>query len=111
MSQLKQTLLGVSSMALTTDLWADRKNRSYFCLTGHFLDNDMKMHSSIFHFQTFDDRHLAAKISAEIKSRLHELGIGNKITSITSDGGSNIRAACAAHLKLAVFGAWRTAFI
>jgi hypothetical protein len=100
MSQLKQSLLDVSSMALTTDLWSDRKNRSYLCLTGHSLDNDMNMNSSILHFQTFDDRHLAANIGAEVKSRLHELDIEKKITSITSDGGSNIRAACSTHLKI-----------
>ncbi|CAF1619877.1 unnamed protein product, partial [Didymodactylos carnosus] len=100
MSQLKQKLIDVRSMALTTDLWSDRKNRSYLCLTGHSLDNDMTMQSTIIHFQTFDDRHLAANIGAEVKSRLRELDVEHKTTTITSDGGSNIRAACATHLKI-----------
>ena len=86
MSQLKQKLIDVRSMAMTTDLWSDRKNRSYLCLAGHSPDNDMTMQSTIKHFQTFDDRHLPANIRAEVKSRLRELDIEHKTITITGDG-------------------------
>jgi hypothetical protein len=100
MRQMKRAFIAAPSLALTTDLWADRKSRSYLCLTGHYLDDDMNVHSSIIHFQAFDTRHLAVNIGTEVRSRLHELNIQNKVASITSDGGSNIRAACSTHLKI-----------
>lgn len=91
--RMKQSLVNVSSLALTTDFWSDRKNNCFMCLTGHWIDHEMAMQSSILHFQTYDDRHLASKIGAEVKVRLRELDIEEKISSITTDGGSNVRSA------------------
>lgn len=91
--RMKQSLVNVSALALTTDFWSDRKNNCFMCLTGHWIDKEMNMQSSILHFQTYDDRHLASKIGAEVKVRLRDLGIEEKISSITTDGGSNVRAA------------------
>lgn len=93
LEQLKETLTDVTSLALTTDFWSDRKNNSFMCLTGHWIDNDINFQSSIIDFQSYNDRHVAVKIGAEIKTRLHHLNIENKISSITTDGGSNVRSA------------------
>ena len=90
---LKQSLSNINSLALTTDFWTDRKNNSFMCLTGHWIDSNMNFQSSIIHFQLFCDRHVASNIAAEVKGRLHHLNIEDKISSITTDGGSNIRSA------------------
>ena len=93
MASLKRRLMHVDRLALTTDFWTDRKNCSFMCLTGHFVDNEMNTHSSVLHFEKFDGRHFAQNVAVAVKGSLSALNIEDKIVSVTSDGGSNIRVA------------------
>ena len=93
LSRLHNTLKTVKSIALTSDYWSDRHQNSFFCITGHFLDDDIKLHSTILHFQSFTQRHVSSNIALEIQTCLHALGIKNKVTSVTCDGATNMRNA------------------
>ncbi|CAF1587487.1 unnamed protein product, partial [Didymodactylos carnosus] len=93
MSRLKQTLKNVTNVALTSDFWSDRRNNSYLCLTGHYMDTDVSMKSTVLHFQSYSQRHFAQNIAAEVNTRLRELGIDKKITSVTCDGAQNMQNA------------------
>lgn len=41
--KLKQMLVGVNRISLTTDLWTSNQNIGYMCLTEHFLDSSWKI--------------------------------------------------------------------
>ena len=105
---LLNKLKGVDSIAVTTDLWSDKKLSSYLCLTGHFLNNVSKLTSKVLSFTYFDERHTGDQISYTIKKELKRLQVYEKTHTITCDGGSNIRKAFLKRLKLKDYIAWPT---
>ncbi|CAM2730575.1 unnamed protein product, partial [Rotaria socialis] len=84
-SRLLDTLKSVKSISLTADFWSDRHQNSFFCITGHYMDDELTSKSTVLHFQSYDQRHLASNIAAEVHNRLHDLGIEDKVTSVTAD--------------------------
>ena len=108
LSRLRGKLQTVKTMALTSDFWSDRHKNSFLTITGHYLDSDMNPKSTILHFQSYDKRHVALDIATEVRNRLRDLGIDQKVTSVTCDGAKNMQNAfdmfdkvdrfwCAAH--------------
>ena len=91
-SRLIETLKSVKSISLTADFWTDRHQNSFLCITGHYMD-DLKLHSTVLHYQSYKRRHLASNIAEEIYNCLQELGIGQKVTSVTADGAANMTSA------------------
>ncbi|CAF3459138.1 unnamed protein product [Rotaria sp. Silwood2] len=87
MTQLKN----VDCLAVTTDLWSDRKLNSYICLTGHFLNGDSKLISTVLSFTSFRERHTGEQIGYTIKKALKRLQVYEKTRTITCDGASNMR--------------------
>ncbi|CAF2018070.1 unnamed protein product, partial [Rotaria magnacalcarata] len=86
-AELKQ----IDTLAVTTDLWSDRKMNSYMCLTGHYINPDSKLASKVLSFTAFPKRHTSGKISYTIKKELKRLQVYDKTHTITCDGASNIR--------------------
>ena len=84
-------LKSVDSLAVTTDLWSDRKLNSYMCLTGHFLNGDSKLTSTVLSFKAFHERHTGEQIGYTIKKELKRLQVYEKTNTITCDGASNMR--------------------
>ncbi|CAF3343095.1 unnamed protein product, partial [Rotaria socialis] len=54
------------------------------------MDDELTSKSTVLHFQSYDQRHLASNIAAEVHNRLHDLGIEDKVTSVTADGATNM---------------------
>ena len=84
-------LKNVDTLAVTTDLWSDKKLNSYMCLTGHFINSDTKLASKILSFTVFPERHTGDQISYTIKKELKRLQVYEKTNVITCDGASNMR--------------------
>lgn len=80
----------VTSIAITTDFWSDRKQKSYLVLTGHYIDDEFQQKSTVLRFSTFPKRHYSASIGLEIEKQLTELKIFEKISTITCDGAPNM---------------------
>ena len=83
-------LSDVSDIAITVDFWSDKKVKSYMVLTGHFISEDFKSHSTILQFSSFDQRHFSHLIDKEIEKQLVDLNIFHKITTITCDNAPNM---------------------
>ncbi|CAF4748522.1 unnamed protein product, partial [Rotaria sp. Silwood2] len=49
--------------------------------------------STILHFQSYDKCHSSLKIATEVYNCLQDLGIEQKITSVTCDGANNMKNA------------------
>ena len=90
---LSSELEYVDSLAVTTDLWSDKRLNSYMCLTGHFLNSDSKLSSKVLSFTVFRERHTGDQISNTIKKELKRLQVYEKTHTITCDGASNMRKA------------------
>ena len=68
--------------------------------TAHFLDPDFNFHSIVISFKKFSGRHISGRIRRFLIHELEQLGIKDKISSITTDNGADIKKAT----KGSVFG-------
>ena len=94
MKNLKTLLQKNDKIALTTDLWKNKKLRYFLTLTGHFHDKDFNFHSMVLSFRKFTKNHKADNITKFIDKELDHLGIADKIVSITTDNEATVVAAC-----------------
>ena len=74
-------------MCLTTDTWTSIQNLCYMSLTGHFIDDDWKLHKRILNFCQVED-HKEETIGRKIEMCLREWGI-NGIFTLTVDNASS----------------------
>ncbi|CAF3271287.1 unnamed protein product [Rotaria sp. Silwood2] len=84
------SLSNISYIAITTDFWSDKKQNSYLVLTGHYVDDQFIQKTTVLKFSTFSKRHYSPVIGREIEKQLTELGIFDKVTTITCDGAPNM---------------------
>ena len=91
MADLKFCLEKIPSIAVTTDLWKNKKLEYFLTITGHFYTDDFQNISMILSFKKFKESHYAINISEFIKKELIKLNILDKVISITSD---NYNATC-----------------
>ena len=87
-------MLKIDKIALTTDLWKNRKQRYFLTLTGHFFTADYRFHSMILAFRKFPISHKADNITEFINKELEKLEVTNKIVSLTTDNEATVVAAC-----------------
>lgn len=79
-------------VAITTDFWCDRSSRSFLCMTAHWYRDEMMIKSKVLLFKPFYDRHTSQNIASELEHELQRFKIYDKITTITCDGASNMKA-------------------
>ena len=93
-NKLISSIASLSSIALTTDLWRNRNLTHFLCLTAHFFDKNFKYFSIVIAFRKFSTRHTAVNLEEFIRTELGLLEIPiEKVISITSDNGSDIKKA------------------
>jgi len=79
-------------IALTVDIWTDRRMHSYIAVTVHtFVNWEAKSH--LLHFAAFKGSHIGAKIAAELDNVISKHKIQEKVVHIVSDNASNMRKA------------------
>lgn len=93
MEKLKKYIETIPHIALTTDLWKNKKQEYFLTLTGHFLTDQNEYESIILSFRKFNKLHNADNISQFIIKELDELNIQDKIVSITSDNEAAVKKA------------------
>jgi hypothetical protein len=62
-------------------------------ITGHLYDKNFKFYSLQFGFRRILGRHFANRIKNYLQYEVNQLGIENKIVSITTDNASDIKKA------------------
>ncbi|XP_054781938.1 zinc finger BED domain-containing protein RICESLEEPER 2-like [Prosopis cineraria] len=75
------------SVCLTTDCWTSLQNMNYLCLTGHFIDDEWKLHKRILNFCQIAD-HKGETISELIEKCLLSWGI-DRVFTVTVDNASS----------------------
>ncbi|XP_030958836.1 zinc finger BED domain-containing protein RICESLEEPER 2-like [Quercus lobata] len=75
-------------VCLTTDTWTSIQNLCYMSLTGHFIDDDWKLHKRILNFCQVED-HKRETIGRKIELCLREWGISGIFTLTVDNASSN----------------------
>jgi hypothetical protein len=57
MNKLKNIISRVNFIALTTDLWKNKKKKYFLALTTHFFDDQLNYRSVVFGFRKFGKNH------------------------------------------------------
>lgn len=94
---LKSMLKSINNVSITTDIWTSDSNRAYLTVTCHFIFNDC-LYSPVLATREMIKTHTGANIASSISDILIEWGILDKIVTIVSDNGSNIKNAINEHL-------------
>ena len=74
-------------VCLTTDAWTSPQNKSYMCLTAHFIDNDWILHKKILNFRQVIS-HTGEAMAKFVESCLHEWSL-NRVLTLTVDNATS----------------------
>lgn len=85
---LKEILLSVQHVALTTDMWKNRNRRYFICITIHFFDPQLQLVSLRLSFRRFYGRKLSDRLKTYINNEIQKNGIKDKVKAIVC--GKNI---------------------
>ncbi|XP_008178503.1 zinc finger BED domain-containing protein 1-like [Acyrthosiphon pisum] len=91
-------LENVASLSITTDIWTSDNNIAYLTVTCHFIFDD-RLYSPVLATREMRESHTGVNIANLLSNILNEWGIKDKIVTIVSDNGSNIKNAINAHLR------------
>lgn len=84
-------LVKTSEVSATTDCWTSVAGTPYMAVTCHFIDKDWELQSYCLNCTHFEKDHDANNIADELTNIFSEWGLNvQKLTSITTDNGSNI---------------------
>ena len=70
--KLKEILLKVDSISLTTDLWKNKRDQYFLGLTVHFFDDKLNYQTLLYGFRRFSKIYFANNICNFIKTELGE---------------------------------------
>ncbi|CAF3189205.1 unnamed protein product, partial [Rotaria socialis] len=84
-------------ISLTTDLWLNSRRNHFIVITAHYLDEYHQHLSDIISFRRFRGRHFSVRLKSFIINEIKKLNIEWKIISITTDSGSDIKAAASSY--------------
>ncbi|CAG8662774.1 18110_t:CDS:2, partial [Gigaspora rosea] len=93
-SQIKDLISKTSdTVSLTFDLWSSRAHDSYLGITCHWLTDSFDLHEIVLDMGELDEHH-ASDIVESVNSVLNKFNINcQKVFSITTDNGSNVKSA------------------
>ena len=91
--KLKKLLGKAEFIALTSDLWKNKKLEYFLAITAHFFDRGLNFRSIIIIFRKFRERHVAPNISEFITKELERYLILDKCVSLTTDNEATVRRA------------------
>ncbi|KAJ8940616.1 hypothetical protein NQ318_004540 [Aromia moschata] len=84
-------LTDVANVAVTTDIWTSDSNKAYISVTIHFIYNDQMVSRNIATKELEDVHHTGENIARALDSIFQEWNINNKIVTVVSDNGANIK--------------------
>lgn len=97
-TQLTDVLTQVKYVSITTDIWTSDSNRAYMSVTSHFTFNN-KIMNCVLNVKEIPVAHTGQNISSALLDCFNEWGINEKIVTIVSDNGANVKSAIVQHLQ------------
>jgi len=90
--KLQQLLASASDLAMTTDIWTDRRLHAFLGVTVHVFD-DGKPRAHLLSFKSFQGSHTGQHIAEALESVMIDNQIQKKVRWIVTDNASNMRKA------------------
>ena len=93
---ISKKLKASSFVSLTTDLWSDRKMRSFLGVTAHIWcesEDSVTLESYLLDCRHFKGRHTSDRIASAFEEITEEYDIRQKITFIITDNAANMKCA------------------
>lgn len=84
------------NVAITTDLWSDRRLRTFLGVTAHAAcknKDSYSLQSFLLDCRRFTGKHCGERIASAFDRIVEEYGIGHKISYILTDNASNMKRA------------------
>lgn len=91
-AKLQALLDSCYDIALTTDIWTDRRSHSFLAVTAHVFTNGCTK-SVLLSFKSFKGSHTGQKIADALETIIAEFGVQTKIRAVVTDNASNMRKA------------------
>lgn len=89
----------VAHVSITSDMWTSDSNKSYITGTVHFI-YDHKIISRVIATREVILSHTGENIANELRAIFEEWTILNKVVTVVTDNGANIKNAINEHLKM-----------
>ena len=83
----------IDYLSIIVDIWCDRRGRTFFGVTGHFIDADSKPHTVFLGFLRLKRKHRAVNIRNVTKNTLEKLDSSRKIYRVITNNTSNMSKA------------------
>ena len=80
-------------ICLTSDIWTSLMHIGFLYITAHYIDSEWMLNKRIISFKTTNTPHSGKNIATLINDEIIDLGIRDKIFTITLDNASNNDAA------------------
>ena len=77
----------------TSDIWTSLIHKGFLCITAHYIDSEWMLNKRIISFKIINTPHSGKNIATLINDKIIDLGIRDKIFTITIDNASNNNAA------------------
>ena len=91
---ISEHLSSADNIALTLDIWTDRRQHSYLAITAHTFDILLgRPNSVLVLFRTFKGSHTGVSIADAIEQCISEYSMQEKVHYIITDNASNMRKA------------------
>jgi len=91
-------LITIDYVSITTDMWTSDSNKGYITVTCHFIFDD-KLNSPVLAIREVYGADTGENITAVLSEIFNEWEINNKIITIVSDNGANIKNTINIHLQ------------
>lgn len=91
-SKLKNMLTSIDYESITTDMWTSDSNKAYITVTGHFILED-KLYLPVLATREVHEAHNGENIATVLSDIFKEWDITDKIVTVVSDNGVNIKNA------------------
>jgi hypothetical protein len=81
-------------VSITADLWRRGRNRSFLCMTAHYIPGEaFNLHSKVLSFRHFHGRHFGCRIRAHMHRVLQQFNLVGKVITTTTDNGADMKKA------------------
>lgn len=92
-NELKEKLVTVKGVCITTDHWTSSANESYMGVTVHYIDQEFNMCSNLLECIRFEGSHTASAIAEELHRIVNNWGLISKVLITLTDNASNVTSA------------------
>lgn len=90
---VKNAVRAAGDVALTVDIWTDRRQHSFIAITAHILEKSLGSKSLLICFKSFKGSHTGQSIADVIEKVIDDYSLRAKVHYMVTDNASNMKKA------------------